>query len=224
MKINYIFLIMAIGLSCGSYYFAMKTTSLMNHGHKVEAKVIELSKGSVTDSKGRSSIVYHPVFEYVISGKTYTQVSRVGTNPATFDVGDNTNLYIDPENPAHFISDAFLDKWGIPTALAFMSLVFFMISYFIGRKPGGKRSINLKGKGRFNMILAEVTTVTKKENNYYWFEASWTDPVTSRTHIFYVNNFYQASEVFTGNKIQVAMNPENYAEYYPVFNQAPKAA
>jgi len=224
MKINYIFMILAIGLSCGSYYFAMKTTRLMNHGHKVEAKVIELSKGSVTNSKGRSSIVYHPVFEYIISGKTYTQVSRVGTNPSTFDVGEKTNLYIDPENPSRFISDAFVDKWGIPGVLAFISLVFFLISYFIGRNSGGVKSLHLNGKGRFNRILAEVTTVTKKENNVYWFEASWTDPVTSRNHIFYINDYYQATEVLTGKKIEVFMNPENYAEYYPLSNQAPKAA
>jgi hypothetical protein len=224
MKINYIFLILAIGLGCGSYFFAMKTSRLINQGRKIEAKVIELSKGSVTNSKGQSSVVYYPVFEYVLSGKSYTQASRVGTNPATFDVGEKTNLYIDPENPSSFISDAFVDKWGIPSVLAFISLVFFMISYFIGRKSSGVRSLHLKGKGRFNLIFVEVTSVTKKENNVYWFEASWTDPLSGRSHSFYIHNSYYATEVFKGKQIEVALNPENYAEYYPVLIKAPKAA
>jgi hypothetical protein len=165
------------------------------------------------------------VFEYVLSGKSYTQVSRVGTNPASFNVGEKTYLYIDQKNPSHFISDAFFDKWGIASVLAFMSLVFFALFYFIGRKSSSKRSIHLKGKGRFNLILAEITSVTKKDENVYCFEALWRDPLTGRSHTFYVNDYhYPISEIFKGRQIEVAINPENYAEYYPVLGMAPIAA
>jgi hypothetical protein len=54
MKINYLVLIFAFGLGYGSYYFALKTSKLINHGHKVEGKVVELSKGSMKNSKGHT--------------------------------------------------------------------------------------------------------------------------------------------------------------------------
>lgn len=224
MKINYIFLIMAFGLGCGSYFFAMKTTRIINQGHKVEARVIELSEGSTTDSKGRHSVVYHPVFKYVLFGKNYTQRSSVGTNPPTFNIGEKTHLYIDPEDPSSFISNSYFDKWGITSILGLLSFVFIMISYFIGRKPSGVRTVKLKGKGRFNIVIAEVISITKNENNVYWFEATWTDPMNGRSYIFSINDYYHPTEVFKGKQIEVAMNPKNYAEYYPILKKAPSPA
>jgi hypothetical protein len=225
MKINYLFLIFGIGLAWAGFTFALKTSNLINYGEKVEAKVIELSKGSVRNSKGQTSIVYYPVFEYVLAGKNYTQVSRVGTNPASFDVGEKTYLYIDPKNPSHFISDSFLDKWGIPSILAFMSQIFFALFFSMGRKSKSKRSIHLKDKGRFNVIFAEITSVTKKINDIYCFEASWTDPINGRCYTFYINDYhYPISEIFKGKQIEIAINPDNYAEYYPVLGSAPIAA
>lgn len=72
----------------------------------VMAEVVDLLPVQSSSKSGRghhrTSITYRPVFSYTYNGKDYRAESGTSSDPPAFQVGEEVELKIDPDNPKDF--------------------------------------------------------------------------------------------------------------------------
>lgn len=65
-------------------------------------KVVDLVRRESRDSDGNYSSSWHPVFEYRIGGLTFVKESSFGRSQAKFAIGQNVEIYYNPEDYNEF--------------------------------------------------------------------------------------------------------------------------
>lgn len=90
LGIGLIFFVVGIGI--GIHDRNMKKRC----SEEATAVVIE-NKTSFSD--GDSSPTYSPVFRYTFNGTEYTQDTGYSSDPPVFEVGDKTEIFVDPSDP-----------------------------------------------------------------------------------------------------------------------------
>lgn len=69
---------------------------------KVTAVVEDYERGhSKKQSHGRQINTYFPVFRYTYEGEEYLVKSNVGSNEKQYEIGDEAEIFIDPDSPEH---------------------------------------------------------------------------------------------------------------------------
>lgn len=93
-------------------WYGYTSWQFVSHGQVVSATVVALEE--ISDSDG---ISYSPVFEYQIDGRIYTYESVNSSNPPTHDVGEQTELWVMPDNPERAREDSFWELWLLPVVM-----------------------------------------------------------------------------------------------------------
>ena len=88
---GFIFFIVGCAMIINSFMKKNKCTE------NVEGKVIDISKKWTNDET-----TFYPIFEYTVNGNTYVQQLRVGSRPCKYHIGQNVELYFNPEKPEQF--------------------------------------------------------------------------------------------------------------------------
>ena len=65
-------------------------------------KVVDLVRRESHDSDGGYSSSWHPVFEYRIGGMTFVKESNFGSSQAKFAIGQDVEIYYNPDNYNEF--------------------------------------------------------------------------------------------------------------------------
>jgi tetrahydromethanopterin S-methyltransferase subunit G len=83
----------------------------------------------VSNNDNSSTTMYSPIFEYEYEGKKYTHVSTSGSNVKEYDVGEQLDILVNPENPADVLVNSFMEKWFVPALLGFLGTMFTGLGY-----------------------------------------------------------------------------------------------
>ena len=72
-----------------------------------------------------------PVFEYEFNGQTYTYYSNVESEPPSYSMGEEVQIYVNPSNPNDVLVNTFMDRWFVITLLGGMGVVFLGVSLLV---------------------------------------------------------------------------------------------
>ena len=99
-----------------------KNAERRQHHVKLKAKVIALSY---------QKLMYCPVLSYTYEHQTYTYHSESCSKPASFQVGEEVNIYIHQQQPEIAKIDSFFELQIKPSLLVLLGLICLMASYKI---------------------------------------------------------------------------------------------
>ena len=114
-----IFLAVSIVFVAVALYFFLTDLQVVLNGEKTIATVVDSP--------------HKPVFEYEVAGEVYTYESSVSSTPPSYHLGEEVDIYVDPDHPHDVLIDTFIDRWFAVTIFSSMALIFFLISIGISR-------------------------------------------------------------------------------------------
>ncbi len=90
-----------IVIGCLIFYFQKQDEKICTD--KVDGVVVELvaRKSTSTRKNHHSSTTYAPVYEYDYKGHHYRVQSSISSSPASFSVGEQVEIMVDPDDPSH---------------------------------------------------------------------------------------------------------------------------
>jgi len=120
-----IFLLIGIGLLGGSAYSVVSTLDFLGNAVSAHGVVVDLEGRWDSDDGGYT---YYPRVRFATEGnRSYEFTGNVGSNPASFDVGEEVRVLFDPVRPELARIDSFMQLWFTPLLLAGMGAVFATI-------------------------------------------------------------------------------------------------
>ena len=95
----------------------------------------ELTTATVTTVKRQLSVdeghSFCPVFEFTTrDGQSESYLSNVCTSPASYKVGDQEQLYYDPQNPQHVQMKNFWSEYTAVFVLGVVGAPFFLLAMY----------------------------------------------------------------------------------------------
>lgn len=96
----------------------------VTNGDEISATVIALTESHSADS----GTTYSPVFEYQVDGQTYTYESVNASSPPTHELGEQTTLLVDPNNPEKARENSFWELWLLPVIMCPVSFMVAVIA------------------------------------------------------------------------------------------------
>jgi len=183
------------------------------------------TSGTVIDliAKGGSkSTTYSPVVTYNDkAGVKHRYVSNVSSSPAGYNIGDQVEIYYNPNDP----DDAKIAGWreyfgALITGL--FALVFGLIGlgYHIVRKLGHSRKERLKQTGQLvpaSFVAVDVNNIVSVNHRHPFFiRCEWKDPLTEITHPFKSGFIWSDPSPYIDRdkKIDVYVDRNNFKKYY----------
>ncbi|MCU0355878.1 MAG: DUF3592 domain-containing protein [Cytophagales bacterium] len=122
----FIFIFGGIGIALliGAAFAYNYSKKFIATAQKAQAVVTDLRYNR--SSKGGGT--YYPTVQFTANdGKTYTAYSNSGSNPSAYEVGENVEIYYNPDNPMDILLPDFFSLWGVPLILGGIGLVFTLI-------------------------------------------------------------------------------------------------
>jgi hypothetical protein len=180
--------------------------------------VQKVSKGS----DNTKSYTYSPMVSFTDgSGKEYSFVSGVSSNPSPYHVGDNIKILYSPQNPYDAKIDKFFELWGGVIIAFILGIVFSivgigMVAWFAKRSAGNNW---LKSNGQ--TVDAVVQSVGVDEGvkyngrSPYVVISQWVQPSSNSVYIFKSESTWTNPEGYVkpGDKIKVIIDPSNPKKY-----------
>lgn len=79
---------------------------------------------------------HQPVIDYEYNGEMYSYYSSVSSNPPSYEMGEQVEVFVNPDNPNDVIVNTFTERWFVITLVGGMGLLFFgigMVTFFAFR-------------------------------------------------------------------------------------------
>lgn len=118
-----IFIIIALLLLGVGFYVYNSQQSIINQRNKTIATVI--------------SNPANPLFEYEFDGKTYAYQSNTSSDPPSYYVGEQVDVYINESDPNDIVIDTFTDRWLLIVIFGSIGSTFLGVSllvFYLGRR------------------------------------------------------------------------------------------
>lgn len=114
-----------IGLAAlgAALYFFSNQQAIINQGNKTVATVV--------------SNPANPLFEYEFEGTSYTHQSNTSSDPPSYYVGEQVDVYINANDPYDIVIDTFTDRWLLIVIFSSIGSTFLGVSLlviFLSRK------------------------------------------------------------------------------------------
>ena len=77
--------------------------------------------------------MYAPVITYVIDGTARDYASPVSSSGISYQVGEEVELLIDPNDPSEVTLNSFFDRWFLVSLLGGLGFVFSVIGFVVRR-------------------------------------------------------------------------------------------
>lgn len=224
-----IFLAVGLGLLTGAYYSYTSTENFLKTSIATTGTVVEnrYERGSSSNSSGS----YYGYIKFKsVDGNDVTFRSSVGTNPPSFDVGEEVKLNYDPKDPQNAKINTFFQLWFLALLLGGMGSVFTLIPlgilcFKVSRK---KRDAWLRENGdrvSAKYLGVEIdSSLTVNGKNPYVIKSEWIDPVTNITHTFTSSHlWYNPEEHVKHLQLPVYVDRNNRSKYCVDLSMLPKA-
>ena len=133
--VRVVFLVVGLAFLTVSGVFVFKSVSFLSNSTKVEAKVISVDSRMQTGRKMSRSVSYRPTFEFKdTNGNTVKATTSISSRNYYYSVGSTVSILYDTNNPTIVKIPGFIGFWLIPTILAPIGFVFFLVGLFAKRR------------------------------------------------------------------------------------------
>ncbi len=153
-----IFGVIGLLMLVGSGYWYNSTRTFLQEAILAQGEVIDLQV-----SRSSDSLTYHPVVSFVErDGRVIEFRSSSGSNPPSYDIGEQVDVFYLPSNPQDAMLNGFFSLWGGVVILGLLGSVFSAVGFVplvVGRRSR-KKAAWLKEHGR--LVMAEVTEVERR--------------------------------------------------------------
>ncbi|QSE98234.1 DUF3592 domain-containing protein [Fulvivirga lutea] len=85
------------------------------------------TKGKVIDNPAQ------PVIEYSVNDSIYYYYSTTSSSPPSYYIGEEVDLFINPDNPSHVLVNTFTDRWLLEAILGGMGLIFTLVGLSVNK-------------------------------------------------------------------------------------------
>jgi hypothetical protein len=129
-----VFLVVGLIFFTVSGVFAFKSISFLNNSTEVDARVISVDSKIHTGKKMSRSVVYRPTFEFKdAQGRDVKATTSETSRNYRYSVGSTVKILYDKNDPTIIKIPGFVGLWLIPTIIAPIGLVFFLVGLFAKR-------------------------------------------------------------------------------------------
>jgi hypothetical protein len=225
LLLSIIFFLIGIGMLIGGIFAYRSNQQFLQSSLKSKGTVTSLDLRHSSDSSS-----YHPVVQFrTLKNQIINFTSSVGSNPASYQVGETVEVNYDPTNPNSAKINDFSSNWLTVLILSVMGTVFSSLGLILPvntiRLSRKKKWLLENGK-RISSEFQKIETNTSFEVNGrhpYMIVSQWHDVETQTIHIFESENIWYNPEKFVNNKtIDVLVDSKNYKRYYMDINFLPK--
>ena len=213
---NYVFSIIGACLLAGAIYLYIDKQAFLEKAETAQGTVIEM-----IPKRSKDSTTYSPVVSFTTkSGQQINYTSSTSSNPPSYDVGENVQIFYDPANPNDAEINGFFSLWLGVIILGFIGIVFFLIGSLgvLFRYLKNKKAQNLRETGK--PISAKFTQVQLNTNqtlngrNPFQILSQWQDPKTDELYVFKSESiWFDPTEFVKTDTVRVFIDPENPKDY-----------
>jgi len=118
-----VFIVIGLAALGAALYFFSSQQEIINQGNKTLATVI--------------SNPASPLFEYEFEGVTYSHQSNTSSDPPSYYVGEQVDVYINASDPYDIVIDTFTDRWLLIVIFGSIGSTFLGVSllvFYLGRR------------------------------------------------------------------------------------------
>ncbi|NAX22964.1 DUF3592 domain-containing protein [Vibrio sp. V39_P1S14PM300] len=225
--VKYFFSVIGLGMLIGAYFMFANTQSFLSQSQITQGTVVDLLLSRSSDSN-----TYRPLVAFTASDGSLVEItSSSSSNPPAFDIGEKVDVFYNPSFPEDAMIDSFFSLWGGAVILGGLGAVFFltgasMIAFGCWKN---NRVAYLKRNGEpVKAKLAGVqlnSSVIANGRNPYQITAQWTNPKTSKLHVFMSDNiWFDPSEHIKGGEVTVLIDQSDPNKYYMDISFLPQLA
>ena len=117
-------------------YIVMDNNKLSKRAIVTTGVVLSYSTYFSNDEESSGSTMYTPTFEYSFNGKKYTKQSDLSSSSRVFEIGDEVEILVDPDEPQNALINSFWERWFMAVVLGGMSTMFVGLGYMAYRVLG----------------------------------------------------------------------------------------
>lgn len=168
--------------------------------------------------KGSGS--YYPVVEFQIpEGKTVSFRSDVGSNPVSYDVGEQVEVLYNPRYPNEAKMTGFWNLWGLATIFAGLGSIFMIIgigtmAIFLRRR---RMIEEVKMTGQAVELPVRIEYTQSKGRKRYYLRSEWLNPTDRKMYLFDSESIsYDPTPFMEGRSVRVWYDPHNPQDRYCV--------
>ncbi len=229
-KLFWIFLFVGIGTLYGSWVFYNSTKIFLKTAQTADGVVIDVISKRSSDSDGHTSYSYYPIVRYKApSGESLQFESNYGSNPPSYNKGENVEVLFDPGDFKNARINSFLALWLGAIICGIIGTIFSLIGggvlWYGFNKKKTNESLRLTGQ-RVSTDFTEV-----KQKNYQvngrspWVVLSkWQNLRTGETHIFESESIWSDPRSYLQDKktLEVLIDPQNPKKHHMDVSFLPK--
>lgn len=107
LKVPAVLIVLGLLLCGAGFHLVLAQKYTAQEGVSAEGRVVEMHSDYSADSDGGGSYVYYPVVEFKdVNNQAVIFRDRIGSNPASYRIGETVGVLYDPQNPGR----AFIDQ------------------------------------------------------------------------------------------------------------------
>ncbi len=211
-------------LSIAAYLF-FQEKEFIAHAQTSTGKVTALRRN--VDSKG--GVTYYPEVSYTTpDGKVHVFDSNYGSNPASYAVGEEVEIYYQPGKPAEAEIKGFMSQWLAVMITGFLGTIFSTIgggvalSLLKTRKK--HQHLIIYGKKIRTKVIATERNTLERVNGRSPFvvHTQWLNPQTNQIHVFKSDNIWYDPREYMPEFIDVMIDPDDPKKYHMDLSAPPK--
>jgi len=225
LLLSIIFFLIGIGMLIGGIFAYRSNQQFLQSSLKSTGTVTGLDLKHSSDSSS-----YYPVVQFrTLENQVINFKSSVGSNPASYQVGETVEVNYNPTNPNSAKINDFTSNWLTVLILGLMGSVFSFLGLILPvntiRLSRKKKWLLENGK-RISSEFQKIEinkSFSVNGRHPYMIVSQWHDVETQTIHIFESENIWYNPEKFVNNKtIDVLVDSKNYKKYCMDINFLPK--
>jgi hypothetical protein len=225
--IKYVFAIIGACMLAGAFALYSSTASFLERAETAQGTVIELMRSRSSDSTS-----YYPVVQFTAaSGREIEFQSSSGSNPPSYNRGEQVSVFYEPSNPDDAMIDGFFSLWGAALIVGGIGSVFALIGGGMiasGAIKGRSRAYLQKNGVEIQALFQRVeqnTSLTVNGRSPFRLVCQWQHPQTHELHVFRSDNlWFDPTDHVSQEKIPVLVNEGNLKRYWVDTSFLPKLA
>lgn len=216
--LNFVFLLIGIGLLGGAFYLYRNTSNFIDTSRKAQGTVVALRSGA-PEVKFRTE-----------QGREIQFTSSVSSKPPSYSVGETVEVIYQPDRPDEAEVNSFMTLWLGVMIVGALGTVFSLIGlalvFALGRKSSGDRRLKLHGQAIQTDFQGVERDTSYSVNGRHPFQVvtQWKNLSTGEIHLFHSDHLWYdpTSHIKTG-KITVYTERGNPGKYFMDTSFLPKS-
>lgn len=179
--------VIGAALLAGAGYATWSEMQFRRIAVETEGRVVRMLREFSSDSDGRRSATYRPVFTFTLpDGREVRAEGSVASNPPCCTVGEAVRVRYDPARPERAAMVGFMESWFLTVFLGGMGTAFLGFGV-LGLRYASRRERALAASGGMPSIPVPLAGLRREglpPSARWVVQARWTDPGSGAARLF----------------------------------------